>query len=208
MSPNSDAELMARVQAGDEQAFADLVDRHKDGVVGYLCRMVGHRDRAEELAQEAFLKLYTAAGRYTENGHLKAYLFRIATNLVRSDARRERRRRLLLGWLGESEPLLAAVPAGGLEAIPVEGGPFTEGPAPQPDADVLRAELQERLAAAVSELPLAYRVPLVLHDIEEWTYNEISRSTGWKEGTVKSRISRGRRLLREKLEPFRATVMS
>ena len=111
----SDADLMAQVRAGDREAFADLVDRHKDAVVNYLTRLTGNRDRAEDLGQETFLRLYRSAAGYVEQGYLRAYLFRIATNLVRSEERRERRQRLLLPLLGgdpdRSEPLAALRPA-------------------------------------------------------------------------------------------------
>jgi len=96
----TDAGLMAGVRAGDRAAFSRLVERHKDSVVSYLTRLTGDRDRAEDLAQESFLRLYRAAAdasgisgvsgvsgasRYREQGFLRAYLFRIATNLVRSE---------------------------------------------------------------------------------------------------------------------------
>jgi len=190
VSRTPDADLMSRVQEGDHEAFAGLVDRHKDAVFGYLCRLTGCRDRAEELAQDTFLRLYQSASRYRENGQLKAYLFRIATNLVRSEARRNERRRLL-GGVFSSQPER------------VNGFAHAAASESSPHEDMVRIELSEKLATAISSLPVRYRIPLVLHDVEEWSYNEIARSTGSKEGTIKSRISRGRRLLRDKLDPLR-----
>jgi RNA polymerase sigma-70 factor, ECF subfamily len=176
----SDADLMAKVRAGDREAFADLVDRHKDAVVNYLTRLLGNRDRAEDLGQEAFLRLFRSAAGYVEQGFLRAYLFRIATNLVRSEERRERRQRLLLPLLGgESDNSEPAAPAG-----------------------LLRQELQRELAAAVARLPLRYRVPLVLHEIEGWPYSEIAAELDCREGTIKSRIHRGRQALKRQLEPY------
>lgn len=176
----SDAELMARVQAGDRAAFADLVDRHKDAVVNYLTRLAGDRDRAEDLAQETFLRLFRTAADYDERGYLRAYLFRIATNLVRSEERRQRRFHLLLPFLrggrGHAEP---AGPSG-----------------------VLRRELHRQVSTALADLPLRYRVPLVLHEIEGWAYSDIARELGCREGTVKSRIHRGRQHLKQRLEPY------
>ncbi|MFP5289355.1 MAG: RNA polymerase sigma factor, partial [Thermoanaerobaculia bacterium] len=78
--PDLDAGLMDRVRSGDRDAFSDLVERHKDAVVNYVTRLTGNRDRAEDLAQETFLRLFRSAGGYTEQGLLRAYLFRIATN--------------------------------------------------------------------------------------------------------------------------------
>lgn len=174
-----DAELMAQVRSGDRDAFAGLIDRHKDAVVGYLTRLTGQRDRAEDLAQETFLRLFRAADGYREQGYLRAWLFRIATNLVRSEERRERRLRLLLPFLGGRSHAEPAAPSG-----------------------LLRQELHREVASAVAALPLRYRVPLVLHEIEGWAYADIARELGCREGTVKSRIHRGRQHLRRKLEPY------
>jgi RNA polymerase sigma-70 factor (ECF subfamily) len=175
----SDAELMARVREGDRDAFADLVDRHKDAVVNYLTRLAGDRDRAEDLGQETFLRLFRSAADYTEQGYLRAYLYRIATNLVRSEERRERRLRLLAPFLGREEQA-----------------------EPSAHSGLLRQELHRHVAAAVSKLPLRYRVPLVLHEIEGWSYVDIAEEIGCREGTVKSRVHRGRQQLKTKLEPY------
>jgi RNA polymerase sigma-70 factor, ECF subfamily len=178
-APDVDAGLMSRVRSGDREAFADLVERHKDAVVNYLARLTGDRDRAEDLAQESFLRLFRSAGGYTEQGLLRAYLYRIATNLVRSEERRRRTWRLLLPFLGKEKHAEAAAPAG-----------------------LLRQEMGREVAAAVAELPLRYRVPLVLHEIEGWAYSDIARELGCREGTVKSRIHRGRLHLKERLAPY------
>jgi len=180
LEPPSDAELMVRVREGDRQAFAELVDRHKDAVVSYLTRLSGDRDRAEDLGQETFLRLFRAAREYGEQGYLRAYLFRIATNLLRSEERRERRWRLLAPFLhpgrAHDEPAAAL--------------------------RLLRREAHGQVTEAVANLPLRYRVPLVLHEIEGWTYQDIAQELGCREGTVKSRVHRGRKQLKEKLEPY------
>jgi RNA polymerase sigma-70 factor (ECF subfamily) len=176
--PN-DAELMVQVREGNRDAFADLIGRHKDAVVSYLTRLTGNRDRAEDLAQETFLRLFRSARDYTEQGYLRAYLFRIATNLVRSEERREKRLRLLTPFLPREEHAEPAAASG-----------------------LLRRELHREVAAAVARLPLRYRVPLVLHEIEGWSYVDIAQEIGCREGTVKSRVHRGRQQLKQKLEPY------
>ena len=179
LEQTSDAELMARVREGDREAFADLVDRHKDAVVNYLTRLTGDRDRAEDLGQETFLRLFRSARDYAEQGYLRAYLYRIATNLVRSEGRREKRLRLLLPFLPRNgEQPEAATPG------------------------LLRQELHVQVSKAVASLPLRYRVPLVLHEIEGWSYVDIAQELGCREGTVKSRIHRGRLHLKARLEPY------
>lgn len=178
-SPPSDAALMERVRGGDRDGFSTLVDRHKDAVVNYLARLTGDRDRAEDLAQETFLRLWRSSGSYVEQGYLRAFLFRIATNLVRSEERREKRYRLLLPFLRWRDHAEPAAPSG-----------------------LLLQELHREVAGAVAALPLSYRVPLVLHEIEGWSYADIARELGCREGTVKSRIHRGRQQLRQKLQPY------
>jgi RNA polymerase sigma-70 factor (ECF subfamily) len=176
----SDADLMTRVRRGEREAFGVLVDRHKDGLVAYLARLTGSRERAEDLAQEAFLRLYRAAPGYRERGRLAAFLYRIATNLLRSEERRERRWRLLSPELRPRA-----------EARAEPGAPEL----------VMRAELRRRLAEAVEGLPLALRVPLVLYEIEDWPQREIARVLACRVGTVKSRLHRARARLREELGP-------
>src|SRR5258706_6896132 len=129
LEPPSDGELMVRVREGDRDAFSDLVDRHKDAVVSYLTRLSGDRDRAEDLAQDTFLRLFRAARDYTEQGYLRAYLFRIATNLVRSVERRGRR-----GWLS-------------VALFPPEGGPGAGGPRPPAPPGRLPGRAREPCAA-------------------------------------------------------------
>ncbi|HEY0513280.1 MAG TPA: sigma-70 family RNA polymerase sigma factor [Thermoanaerobaculia bacterium] len=179
LDSTDDAELMARVREGDQAAFMDLVDRHKDAVVSYLARLTADRDRAEDLGQETFLRLFRSAPDYTEQGYLRAYLFRIATNLVRSEERRAKRQRLLMPFLPRPEPAEPAAASG-----------------------MLRRELHREVTEAVAKLPLRYRVPLVLHEIEGWSYVDIAQEMGCREGTVKSRVHRGRQQLKKRLEPY------
>jgi RNA polymerase sigma-70 factor (ECF subfamily) len=176
---SSEAELMQRLQGGDREAFVALVERHKDAVVSYLARLCGSRDRAEDLAQETFLRLFRSAAAYSERGLLRAYLFRIATNLLRSEERRERRHRLLAPFLRGGESVEPAAPDG-----------------------LLRQEVQREVTLALAALPLRYRVPLVLYEIEGWPYLEIARQLALSEGTIKSRIHRGRERLRRKLASY------
>ena len=180
MEPRTDADLMTRVREGDPSAFAGIVDRHKDALVNYLTHLCGDRDRAEEFAQESFLRLYQHAARYDERERLAPYLYRIATNLVRSDFRRLRRWRLLLPWIKPEE----------------------SSPADAPHRRLFENEVQQKVREALDSLPVAYRAPLVLREIEGWTYQEIAAALGCRDGTVKSRISRGRMRLRDLLAPY------
>ncbi|HXT49714.1 MAG TPA: RNA polymerase sigma factor [Thermoanaerobaculia bacterium] len=181
MVESSDGELMGRVAVGDRQAFADIVERHQRPLTAYLGRLCGSRDRAEELAQESFVRLFQAAGGYRDEGRLLPYLFRIGTNLLRSEERRRRRWRLML-------PLVAG--SNGHHA-PALG-----------EATVLLDELQQRVRRELQRLPFRFRVPLVLFEIEDWSYADIAALLGCRQGTVKSRIHRGRERLRQALSPY------
>jgi RNA polymerase sigma-70 factor (ECF subfamily) len=176
----SDAELMEKTRGGDRAAFAQLIDRHKHPLVNYLARLTGCRDRAEDHAQEAFLRLYQASARYSEQGRMLPYLYRIATNLVRSEERKARRRQFLSS------------------VFPSNG----DRQEPSPQALLLTAEVKQQVTAALRELPTHYRAPLVLREIEGWSYQDIANAMGCREGTVKSRINRGRSQLRDILGSY------
>jgi RNA polymerase sigma-70 factor (ECF subfamily) len=180
MHAATDDALMQRVREGDDDAFAGIVDRYKHSLVNYLTHLVRSRERAEEIAQDAFVRLYRNAAKYREQERLGPYLFRIATNLVVSEVRRERRWTLLLPRLHAS----------------------TAQQSPAPDASLVTSEIQRQVAAALERLPLKYRAPLVLFEIEEWPYEAIARALDLRMGTVKSRISRARELLRRHLAPW------
>jgi RNA polymerase sigma-70 factor, ECF subfamily len=180
MPATGDSELMSRVQAGDRDAFAAIVERHKDGLVRYLTAVARNRDRAEEIAQDAFVRIFVLSHRYEERGQFVPYLYRVATNLLRSEERKRRRREFLL------------------KAFSTNGAART----PSPQAACLQDELADRLSQALSSLPLRYRSPLLLREMEGWSYSEIARVLRCGEGTVKSRIHRGRERLRRLLEPY------
>jgi len=176
----TDDALMQRVGEGDDEAFREIVDRYKNPLVNYLTHLVRSRDRAEEVAQDAFVRLYRNASKYRERERLGPYLFRIATNLVVSEVRREKRWSLLLPRLHAS----------------------THQTAPSPDTSLFTDEIQRQVSAALEKLPIQYRAPLVLFEMQEWSYDEIARALDIRTGTVKSRISRARDLLRKHLAPW------
>ena len=174
----------------DPEAFTAIVERHKDQIVNYLTRLTGERDRAEDVAQETFVRFYQNRHRYREDGNLTAYLFRIATNLVRSEERRKRRWRLL-------EPVFSK---GGTSS---DGIHSVDQPATRdPQGRLLASEEQRQVTRAIAELELGFRVPLVLREIEGLSYREIADVLDLNEGTVKSRLFRARDLLKTKLKPF------
>ena len=171
---------MQRVLGGDDEAFSEIVERYKNPLVNYLTHLVRSRERAEDVAQDAFVRLYRNASKYREQERLGPYLYRIATNLVVTTARREKRWSLLLPRLHAS----------------------TNQSVPAPDSGLLTDEIKSKVSAALGALPVKYLAPIVLCDIEEWSYEEIARALECRVGTVKSRIFRGRELLRRQLAPY------
>ena len=177
---HTDDALMQRVREGDDDAFTEIVDRYKDSLTNYLTHLVRSRERAEEVAQDAFVRLYRNAAKYKEQERLGPYLFRIATNLVVTEMRRQKRWSLLLPRLQSSVHVSA----------------------PSADTSLLTDEIHRQVHAALERLPIKYRAPLVLFEIEEWSYEEIARTLELPSGTVKSRISRARELMRKHLAPW------
>lgn len=179
MQPD-DVGLIKRIREGDEDAFTIFVERHQHSLTNYLTHLTRSRERAEEIAQDAFVRLYRNVSRCRDEQQLTPYLFRIATNLVVSEVRREQRWRRILPMLTAMQP----------------------SSAPASDRPLLTAEIQRKVAAALDQLPLKFRAPLVLYEVEGWSYDEIALSLGCRVGTVKSRIFRARQMMRVQLESW------
>ena len=184
---DSDAALMARVQAGDLDAFEPLVRRYERRLFGYFLNLVEDPAAAADLAQETFVRVYRASARYQESGKFESWLFRIAANLVRSRQRRPDQRL-------PHVPLEEA-PAGAAELA-------VRGREARPDEATWRAEVRDALTRALPRLPLVFREAVLLRDVEGRSYREIAEMLGVEEGTVKSRAHRGRQRLRELLAPM------
>ncbi|HPW17674.1 MAG TPA: RNA polymerase sigma factor [Candidatus Aminicenantes bacterium] len=172
--------LIRRVQDGDEEAFAQIMGLYKDRIVNYLYQFSGDYQKAVDLAQETFLRVYFKAGRYRPIAPLSSWIYAIASNLAKTECRRSRR--------------MATV---SLEDIPnsFSSGAYSDDPA---DPGLVR-----NLHEALDELHPRYRVPVVLKDMEGFSQEEIARIIKRPVGTVKARISRGREQLRRKLEKAR-----
>jgi RNA polymerase sigma-70 factor (ECF subfamily) len=175
-----DGALIRRANEGDDDAFAVFVDRYKSSLINYLTHLVRSRELAEEVAQDAFVRFYRSSSKCRDEERLGPYLFRIATNLAITLARREQRWNRLLPRFIAMQPRSA----------------------PAADKPLLSDEVQQKVNAALERLPVKFRAPLVLFEIEEWSYDEIARALDCRIGTVKSRISRARALMRTQLESW------
>ncbi|MGH7819493.1 MAG: RNA polymerase sigma factor [Candidatus Binatia bacterium] len=179
-SSKGDEELMLAYGAGDAKAFEELFDRYKGRIYRYFLRHVSDWAVAEDLFQKTFLRVHEARERYRPSASFATWIYTIATNLLRDELRKE-------GLAGE---------------LPIDGArpnhePVQEGAGPEGRAS--RAELRDRIARAVRELPIEQREAFVLGKYEGRGYLEIAEILGCSEGAVKVRIHRAIKALREAL---------
>ena len=186
-----DHRLVSKIREGDEFAFQELVRRYRNPITNYVYRMIDDYDRAVDLSQETFVRVYMSVDRYQATYSFSTYIYRIAHNLAITELRQRKRRRLI--------PLPTFFSDKESEEIEVE---LPDDRQIQADAALIADERRAAVTRAIASLPEKYRAPLVLCDLEEKSYEEIAEVLGLPTGTVKSRINRARNLLKEKLRDF------
>jgi RNA polymerase sigma-70 factor (ECF subfamily) len=185
MTDPSDGALVARVLAGERQAFGVLVERHQDRMLAYVRYMGFDEADARDLAQEAFVRAFRHLRRCGDPDRFAGWLFRIVSNVCRSAGARAARR--------PTEPLDAV--ASSLAA----GGPA-------PDEVVDAKWLRRRVSAALGRLPREQREALVLMYLQGCSVQEIEELTGASPSAIKMRLMRGREALKALLGPVLAEV--
>ncbi len=186
----SDHALIEATKGGDEAAFGEIMSRYRGAITNYLYRFLNDYEEAVDLAQETFVRVYFALDRYHTNFAFSTYIYRIATNLAISEIRRRKRRRLLsLTGLFQSEDNSE------IEFQPPDKRTLQ-------DEEMVEDERSKVIGRAIAALPEKYRIPVILRDVEGKSYDEVAEIMGLGLGTTKSRISRGRGLLKEKLEHY------
>ena len=186
----SDHELIERTKSGDEAAFTEIVNRYRNPLTNYLYRFLNDYEEAVDLAQETFVRVYFAIERYHTDYAFSTYIYRIATNLAISEIRK-RKRRTLLSLTG----LFQTEDDDQTEFQPPDKKPLA-------DENLVEDEQNRMIARAISALPDKYRAPIILREIEGKSYEEIAQILDLGLGTTKSRISRARNLLKEKLKHY------
>jgi len=185
MDTDQIADLIARAQQQDPAAFDALVQAYSTRLYGYFYRLTGARHDAEDLLQELFVRLVRRIGEYQHEGRFDAWLFRIATNLVRDSLRRAKK-----------APVVGQEPSpGGLENAALDQQPDRMGP--DPSEVVHRAEQVDQLQQAIGELPEAEREVILLRHFSQMTFREIAALMGTPLGTALARAHRGLIRLRE-----------
>lgn len=176
--------LILKTKNGDLEAFGELVRTHQSLVVNFCYGMLANREDAEDLAQETFLRAFSAIKNYKPRAKFSTWLLTIAKNLTLNFLRNKRRRGERTEprrWAdGENDPI-AALPATN----------------PRPDEALLRKERAQWVHGAMQELSDTHQSIVILRDFEGMTYEEIANVMGCRKGTVKSRLSRAREQLRE-----------
>ncbi len=183
---DTDNDLLTEIRRGDQKAFARLVSMHEKNVYRICYRFFADENEASDAAQEVFIKVFRAIGRFEGRSSLKTWIYRIAANTCITIAEKKKR---------EKEGLL--------ESMLHWWSSYTQE---SPEETAIGREIQHLNQQIVSEkvakLPESYRMPVILKDIEGLSLEKISEILEIPVGTVKSRINRGRRLLQESLQAY------
>lgn len=187
--PNRDQDLVRAFQAGDRAAFDKLVIKHKDRIFSLCYWFLGDKEEANDSAQETFIKAYQSLRKFRFESALFTWLYRIAANTCKNRLKsldyRQKKRMVYVNNPGETE----------------DKKPITEihDELCSPMKELEKKERMLLIQNAISSLPVDQRTVVVLRDIEGLSYEEVSDLTGWNLGTVKSKLSRARLQLRNKL---------
>lgn len=188
----SDSEFVDRLRNGDAEAFDTLITRYSGDIFSVLYRITEDPEEARDLTQETFLSALKAIKSFRGEAELKTWLFRIALNHSRNRFRWWKRRR-------RNDTVSLDKPLGDGTAT-VSDTIADDGETPE--QAMLRSERRERLMKALGALPEIFRETIVLCDIEGLGYEETARTLNINIGTVKSRLARGREMLRKRLSDF------
>ena len=178
----TDEELISRFQNGDERAYVELVNRYKDRLLNFVFQFLGDIEQAEDVVQDTMLRLYEKKHYYKEIAKFSTWIYTIARNLANTELRkRKRRKTTYLSQLSKERQF--------------------EIPAIQDDVDQsLHNEfINDRIQSAINNLPKHFKIVIILRDIQELSYEEISNIVEVPLGTIKSRINRARIQLQAEL---------
>lgn len=181
-----DVRLMRLVGRGDTSAFEALIERHQALVAGTVARMLGSNSDVEDIAQQAFIRVWKSARRYVPRAKFTTWLLKITRNLVFNELRRSKRH---VHVSLQSEP-------------GVEDPPVRDETTPPPDASLLESELRQAIEEAIMQLPDSQRMALVLRRYEQLSYEEIADVLDLSVPAVKSVLFRARTELRSRLSKY------
>ncbi len=186
---SEEAALIAELQAGSEEAFAWLIARYHQPIYSLLARMVHDRADAADLAQEVFVKVFRGVGRFHGESSLRTWIYRIALH----EASNQRR-----WWMRhkQQEVPIEQEMTDSCSGAPIRLKEMLIDPAESPYDMAVHAQNRARVEEALSQVAEPFRTTLILRDVEGFVYEEVAEIQGVNLGTVKSRLVRGRALLR------------
>jgi len=183
----TDEELIARFQDGEEQAYVELVNRYRNRLMTFVYRFVNDMEKAEDIVQDTLMKLYTHRHYYRNIAKFSTWIYTIAGNFAKTELRRKKRHKVTnLSQMGFDDREYQ------LPSVEPETGETAQG-----------HFAEKKIQMAIQELPLHFRTVVILRDIQELSYEEISKIVDVPLGTVKSRINRARLQLQQSLKEFR-----
>ncbi|MCD6446673.1 MAG: sigma-70 family RNA polymerase sigma factor [Candidatus Marinimicrobia bacterium] len=183
----TDEELIKRFQDGDERAYIELVKRYKDRLLNFVYRYLNSFEQSEDVVQDTLMKLYTSAHMYREIAKFSTWIFTIAANLAKSELRRLKRRRVI------------SIHSMGFDNKEYEIPSVDYDPAKETTSNYGEKQIQQ----AIDTLPDQFKTVIILREVQQLSYEEISQILGISIGTVKSRINRGRLRLQKLLKELK-----
>ncbi len=180
----TDEQLFRRYQEGDEDAFRIIVERYESSIKGFLHKRLKDEERVQDLTQDTFLRVHRARDRYDASRKFSTWIYTIASNLLKNEYRnRSRRRETTFTDLRRD---------GGSQQSAAQRPVEFEADQPDPEKLAYQGELREAILAAIQRMDEHHRIPFVMREVEDRTYEEISDAIGVPVGTVKSRLFRAR----------------
>ena len=185
-----DSGVVAAFLGGDERAFQELVERYQTRLLNFIYRTIGDRERAEDLVQEVFIRVYRHLHRFDTSKKFSTWAYTIASNLAKNELRNRSRNPLVLfqtitkNWQDEDRPL------------------HFEDSTTRPDDLYRKRHLRQLVERATAQLPEHHREVFVLRELEGKSYEEIAEITSCNLGTVKSRLNRARNSFAEIIAPW------
>ncbi|MEA4846929.1 MAG: sigma-70 family RNA polymerase sigma factor [Clostridiaceae bacterium] len=172
----SDIEIINRCLSGDVNAFETLIERYKKAIYNTAFRMMGNREEAEDVSQEAFIRMYNSLSRYNPEYKFITWALKITTNLCLDSLRKRK-----------------------AETVPIDEGFEIKDGKDTPEEEYIRQENQKLVQDAIRSLPDKYREFLILFHNRNLSYQEIMDITGESLTIVKNRLYRARQMLKEEL---------
>ncbi|CAN5852548.1 sigma-70 family RNA polymerase sigma factor [soil metagenome] len=185
-----DSAVVAAFLAGNKQGFTELVERYQGRLLNFVYRTTGDRERAEDLVQETFIRIYRHLHRFDQSKKFSTWAYTIASNLAKNELRNRSRNPLVLfqmlkkSWDADQRPL------------------EWEDNTYRPDDLFRKRHLKQLVESMVAELPEHHRQVFVLREMEGKTYEEIAEITSCNLGTVKSRLNRARNNFAQLIAPM------